>query len=79
MKIKNNNGKYDFDLHCKPALVNVQIKPYTCIPPDTITSIFKRFLVRATKICSEKYFRAEIEYLTDIFAKMDMIEKHCKR
>ena len=69
MKIKNNNGRYDFDLHCKPALMNVQIKPYTCIPPDTITSIFKRFLARATKICSEKYFRAEIEYLTDIFCE----------
>ena len=39
------------------------------MPPDTITSIFKEFLARATKICSEKYLREEIEYLTDIFCE----------
>ena len=78
IKIKYNGG-YEFDVHRKPALTNVQIKPHSCILPDTITSIFKGFLARATKICSEKYLRAEIEYLTDFlffFAKMDMIEKH---
>ena len=31
--------------------------------------IFKGFFVRATKICSEKYLRAEIECLTDIFCE----------
>ena len=70
IKIKNNNGRYEFDVHCKPALTNVQIKPHSCIPPGTITSIFKQeFLARATKICSEKYLRAEIEYLTDMFCE----------
>ena len=49
--------------------MNIQIKPHSCIPPDTIISIFKRFLARATKICSEKYLREEIEYLTDIFCE----------
>ena len=48
------------------ALTNVHIKPHSCLPPDTITSIFKGFLARTTKICSEKYSRAEIEYLTGI-------------
>ena len=52
-----------------PALTNVQIKPHSCIPTDTITSIFKEFLARATKICSEKYLRVEIKYLVDIFCK----------
>ena len=52
IKIKNNNGRYEFDVHRKPALTNVQIKPHSCIPPDTITSIFKGFLARASKICS---------------------------
>ena len=36
---------------------------------DTITSTFKGFLARATKICSEKYLREEIEYLADIFCE----------
>ena len=67
IKIKNNNGRYEFDVHCKPALTNVQIKPHSSIPPDTITSIFKGFLARATKINSEKCSREEIEYPTDIF------------
>ena len=69
IKIKNNNGRYEFDVHCKPALTNVKIKPHSCILPDTIFSIFKGFLARATKICSEKYLRTEIQYLTDIFCE----------
>ena len=69
IKIKNNNGRYEFDVHCKPALTNVLIKPHCYISPDTITSTFKGFLARANKICSEKYLSEEIEYLTDIFCK----------
>ena len=53
IKIKSNNGRYEFDVHSKPALKNVQIKPYSCVPSDTITSIFKGFPARATKICFE--------------------------
>ena len=37
--------------------------------PDTITSIFKGFLARATKIYPEKYLRAEMEYLTNTFCE----------
>ena len=62
MKTKNNNERYKFDVHCKPALTNVKI-------PDTITSIFNGFIARTTKICSEKFLRAEIEYLTGIFCE----------
>ena len=69
IKIKNNSGKYESDVHRKTSLTNVQIKPHSCIPPDTITSIFKGFLVRASKICSDKYLREEKEYLTDIFCE----------
>ena len=31
IKTKNNNGRYEFDVHRKPALTNVQIKPHSCI------------------------------------------------
>ena len=65
IEIKNNNGRYEFDVHRKPALTNVQIKPHSCIPPGLITSMFKEFLARVTKICSEKYLKAEIENVTD--------------
>ena len=60
LKIKNNKRRYEFDINRKPALTNVQIKPHYCIPPDTVTSIFKEFLVRASKICSEIYLNIEI-------------------
>ena len=69
IKIKNKNGRCEFDVHRKLALTNVQIKQRSCIPPGTIASIFKGFLARATKICSEKYLRSEIEYQTDTFCK----------
>ena len=29
IKIKNNNARYEFDVCCKPALTNVQIKPHS--------------------------------------------------
>ena len=54
IKIKNNNGRYEFDVRRKPALTKVQIKPHSCTPTHTIISIFKGFLARATKICFEK-------------------------
>ena len=57
---------HEFEAHRKPALMNVQIQLHSCKPPDTITNTFKGFLARATKICFEKYLRAEIEYLIEI-------------
>ena len=41
IKIKHNNGRYEFELHCKPALTNVQIKPHSCMPPDNCQHIQK--------------------------------------
>ena len=61
--------RYEFDIYRKPALTNELIKPHYCIPPDTIASIFKGFLARATRISCQKCFRTEIEYLTDIFCE----------
>ena len=79
IKIKNNNGRYEFNVHRKPAITNVQIKPHSCIPPDTVTSIFKGFLARATKIYSGKYLKEEIEYLTDIFCENGHDRKTLKK
>ena len=56
INIKNKNGRYEFDVHRKAALTDLQIKSHSCIPLDTIISIFKGFFARATKICSEKIF-----------------------
>ena len=56
IKIKNKNGRYEFDVQCKLALTDVQIKSHSCIPLDAIISIFKGFFARATKTCYEKIF-----------------------
>ena len=66
---KKKKGRYEFDVHREAALANLRSKPHSCIPSDAITSIFKGFLARATRICSEKYLRAETEYLADIFCE----------
>ena len=67
IKITKNKKGYEFDAYRKPGLTNVEIKSYSCIRSSTITSIFKGFLARANTICSEKYLRAKIECLTDMF------------
>ena len=69
IKVKNGNRRCEFDVHLKPALTNVQIKPHSCISLDAITSVFKGFLARATNICSERCLREEIECLPDIFCE----------
>ena len=53
IKIKNNNGRYEFNVHRKPAVTNLQIKPHSCIPPDTVTSILKDFLQELRKFLLE--------------------------
>ena len=44
-----------------------------------MTSIFKGFLEKATRICSEKCLRVEIEYLTDIFCENGHDRKTLKK
>ena len=51
--IKNSgNGVYEFQVHRKEAITNVQAKPHSSINPKIISGIFKGFLVRASYICS---------------------------
>ena len=51
------------------------IKPHSCIPSSIIIRVFKDFLARAAKICSEKYLRREIDYLTARFCKNGFDQK----
>ena len=34
IKINNDNARYEFDVHRKPALTNVQTKPHSCMPSN---------------------------------------------
>jgi predicted GIY-YIG superfamily endonuclease len=60
-------GFYEFQIHRKDAITNVQIKPNSNINPSIITGVFKGFLCRAKRICSEKHLTHEIDFLINIF------------
>ena len=64
---KNNEERYEFYFYRKPV--------YTCIPWGIIISVFKGFLAKAAKICSEKYLRGEIGYLTAQFCENGFDQK----
>ena len=52
--IKNTGtGKYEFKIHRKNAITNVQIKPDSYVTPALIRGIFRGFVSRAKKLCSE--------------------------
>ena len=63
------NGKYDFSIHRKPAITNVQIKPSSCHDPNILEGVFKGFVHRALKICSEKHLKNELDFLIEVFVE----------
>ena len=63
----NNNGKYEFKIHRKNAITNVQIKPHSSISPNIKDGVFKGFLARAYTICSPQYLENEIKFLRSVF------------
>ena len=70
LKVKNNgNGKYEFDIFRKNAITNVQVKPTSSHDPTILKGIFKGFVNRAINICSEKYVKEELKFLTDTFVE----------
>lgn len=70
INIRNTvENKYEFKIHRKDAITNIQIKPHSCINPNIIKSVFKGFLHRAHSICSEKYVKQEEQFLVDMFVE----------
>ena len=64
--INTGTGKYEFKIHRKNAITNVQIKPHSYVNPALIRGIFKGFVSRAKKLCSEKYLNDELNVLVDM-------------
>ena len=70
INIKNTGGgKYEFAIHRKSAITNIQIKPTSSVDSKIKTGFFKGFLSRAYKICSENFIQEEISFLIDIFVQ----------
>ena len=65
----NGSGKYEFAVYRKPAITNVMIKPTSAIDPKIAPGVFKGFLARAFRICSENQLQDEINFLCDVFVE----------
>ena len=53
----------------KEAITNVQIKGSSCIDPKITIGVFKGFLARAWRICSQQHREDEFEFLIKIFVE----------
>ena len=51
----------------KKTITNVQLKPNSCHDPKILNGVFKGFVHRAHKICSEHHLKDEIEFLINVF------------
>jgi len=67
--MNNGSGTYEFNVHRKKAITNVMIKPTSSVDINMIRSVFKGFLARAKRICSENYLKDEIQFLIDMFVE----------
>ena len=80
IKIKNNQqGKYEFTVHRKDAITNIQVKPHSDHDPKILNGIFKGFVHRAYSICSEKYIETELEFLINVFEENGYNRKELER
>ena len=67
--INTGNNSYDFKIFRRTSITNVQIKPNSNIAPHIAMGVFKGFLSRTHKICTEKHLQSEIDFLNDIFTE----------
>ena len=65
--INNLQGKYNFNIHRKDAITNVQIKPHSSHDPNILDGVFKGFVQRALTLCSQQYITSEIQFLIEVF------------
>ncbi|XP_004210295.3 uncharacterized protein LOC101240958 [Hydra vulgaris] len=63
------SGTYEFQIHRKEAITNVQLKPNSNSNPKIIIGVYKGFLCRTKRICSQKHLQKEIDFLIDIFVE----------
>ena len=73
--VNNGQGKYEFKIHRKDAITNVQLKPHSCHDDKVKYGVFKGFIHRARSICSEQYLKEELDFLTKVFVENGYDEK----
>ena len=77
--MNKGNGKYEFDVHRKKAITNVQLKPTSSHDPKIKNGVFKGFLHRAFKVCSDNYIERELEFLINVFIENGYKENELRR
>ncbi len=77
VKTKNTGrGYYEYSVHRKAAITNVQVKSNSCHYEGTLNGIFKGFIHRAKSICSPQHLKAELEFLTQVFVTNGYEKSH---
>ena len=74
--IKTGTRKYEFKIHRKNAITNVQLKPHSYVNPALIRDIFQGFVSRAKKLCSEKYLDDKLNFFVDIVVENRHDQNH---
>jgi len=70
VNIKNNGtGRYEFSIHRKKAITNVQIKPSSCHDPKVLKGVFTGFVHRAFSNCSPQHIEQELDFLVNVFVE----------
>ena len=68
VNIKNAGlGKYEFSIHRKKAITNVQIKPHSSHDPKVLKGVFRGFVHRAFTLCADQHIEDELKFLVDSF------------
>ena len=70
MKQINKKGRYEFKIHHKDAITNVQIKKSSSVNPQLVYGVFKGFLTRAMPIGSPHNLEQEIKFLIQLFVEI---------
>ena len=65
--INTQNGNYEFNIHRKSAITNIQIKPESYHDDKVKDGVFKGYISRAKAICSPKYINEEINFIENVF------------
>ena len=69
LDIHNNNGVYEYKIHRKNAITNVQVKPHSGHDPKVLRGIFTGFLHRAYTVCEGQHREEEVDFLIRCFAE----------
>ncbi|XP_065654882.1 uncharacterized protein LOC136081490 [Hydra vulgaris] len=67
--INNKSGKYEFKIHRKNAITNIQVKATSNHDPQILNGIFKGFVHRAFNVCSQKHIENELKFLIQVFVE----------